>query len=369
MKNFFLLPTLLLFGIGCAPVARDVPLDIGFQNQPQQDQGIAVGEFHPDAPAYTRVDFGLVDGIIEPFDFTAEIPSTWLVEVLSEIESVNIYDPNIAGVNNLEKSQIFVRYFQANDFLTLNTVSILNKEKSEVNGRSTVTYDILKKADVENFRLQPSWRNGRHLVTDMRVSDSNPSVFYVFGRRPDLDEDVFGRFLKSLRFSGQENMSFVYPIDEFEERVTKKPFGIFIEPATSPVQPERFSGYHTGVDIEYGDAEDDVPVRAIAEGVVVRSGFVSGYGGMVAVRHEIRGEVYVAIYGHLDSASLVSNGSVIREGQKVGILGDAFSSETDGERKHLHFAVHRGNLVNVSGYVESERELGGWVDPVEFLGF
>ena len=38
-------------------------------------------------------------------------------------------------------------------------------------------------------------------------------------------------------------------------RITKKPFGIFITTQNSPVQPERFSGYHTGVDVEYKDAE------------------------------------------------------------------------------------------------------------------
>src|SRR3989344_6907506 len=47
--------------------------------------------------------------------------------------------------------------------------------------------------------------------------------------------------------------SLVWPVDEFEERITKKPFGIFITPQNSPIKPERFSGYHTGVDVENGD--------------------------------------------------------------------------------------------------------------------
>lgn len=45
----------------------------------------------------------------------------------------------------------------------------------------------------------------------------------------------------------------VLPIAEFEKRITKKPFGIYITPQNSPVQPERFTGYHTGVDVEYED--------------------------------------------------------------------------------------------------------------------
>jgi hypothetical protein len=31
----------------------------------------------------------------------------------------------------------------------------------------------------------------------------------------------------------------------------KKPFGIYITPENSPVQPENFTGYHTGIDVEY----------------------------------------------------------------------------------------------------------------------
>lgn len=65
---------------------------------------------------------------------------------------------------------------------------------------------------------------------------------------------------------------YTYPINDFFQRITKKPFGIFITPKNSPVQPEKFMGYHTGVDIEYGDITGDVPVYAIANGQVIYSG-------------------------------------------------------------------------------------------------
>ncbi|MGE5392302.1 MAG: hypothetical protein ACM3NH_00970 [Candidatus Saccharibacteria bacterium] len=38
------------------------------------------------------------------------------------------------------------------------------------------------------------------------------------------------------------------PLADWQERVTKKPFGIFVSPGHSPVDPERFRGYHTGTD-------------------------------------------------------------------------------------------------------------------------
>src|SRR3989338_610817 len=58
------------------------------------------------------------------------------------------------------------------------------------------------------------------------------------------------------------------PIGRAISRVTKKPFGIKISPTSSPVSPERFSGYHTGVDFEVSEEELNlnVPVFAICMG-------------------------------------------------------------------------------------------------------
>lgn len=153
------------------------------------------------------------------------------------------------------------------------------------------------------------------------------------------------------------------PVADFAARITKKPFGIFITPQNSPVQPERFSGYHTGVDVEYDDTADDVPIKAITAGTVLQARTASGYGGVIVIQHEIDGEPVVAIYGHLDPTSLVKVGTKVEAGQQIGILGDHQSNETDGERKHLHFALIPGTAVDLRGYVQSESELAAWRDP------
>lgn len=46
-----------------------------------------------------------------------------------------------------------------------------------------------------------------------------------------------------------------YPLMGPEERITKKPFGVFVTPQNSPVNPERFRGYHTGTDFEVFENE------------------------------------------------------------------------------------------------------------------
>ena len=66
------------------------------------------------------------------YTFRAQIPSHWQVEAVPEIEALNFFDPGAAGENNLEKSQIFVRYFRASSFLTLSTVIIHSKTKTEI---------------------------------------------------------------------------------------------------------------------------------------------------------------------------------------------------------------------------------------------
>ncbi|MCL5774898.1 MAG: hypothetical protein M1333_01655, partial [Patescibacteria group bacterium] len=67
---------------------------------------------------------------------------------------------------------------------------------------------------------------------------------------------------------GQENQvshTLLFPpLDKALERVTKKPFGIKISPQNSPVSPERFSGFHTGVDFETFPDEQDTGVSVYA---------------------------------------------------------------------------------------------------------
>ncbi|MFC1655838.1 M23 family metallopeptidase [Patescibacteria group bacterium] len=163
---------------------------------------------------------------------------------------------------------------------------------------------------------------------------------------------------------------FQYPIDKFPERVTVKPFGIYITPENSPVQPERFSGYHTGADAEIfeGEGDNEIWVHSIMPGKVVEAREASGYGGVLVIYHEFIDETYTAVYGHIDLDSLkVSVGDEVISGQTLAILGEGYSDETDGERKHLHFSLLSGENLNIKGYVQSESELSQWIDPVLFF--
>ena len=97
----------------------------------------------------------------------------------------------------------------------------------------------------------------------------------------------------------------VAPLDQATERVTKKSFGIYIDRATSPVQPERFAGYHTGTDFEAfpEEATMAVPVTAICSGEVRTKRAASGYGGLFVTSCAIDAESVTVVYGHLKLSS------------------------------------------------------------------
>lgn len=162
---------------------------------------------------------------------------------------------------------------------------------------------------------------------------------------------------------------FLLPLDRAKERITKKYFGIFITPQNSPVQPEKFSGYHTGTDFEIFPEEEsmDVPVKAVCAGKLLMKKTATGYGGVATESCELKGEPITVVYGHLKLGSInFKIGDTINAGDTLGILGQGYSAETGGERKHLHLGFHKGTSVNILGYVQNKSELSGWLDPCQY---
>ncbi|EKE20679.1 MAG: hypothetical protein ACD_7C00505G0006 [uncultured bacterium] len=167
-----------------------------------------------------------------------------------------------------------------------------------------------------------------------------------------------------------DEKKFQFPLDRASERLTKKPFGIFITPDNSPVQPEKFSGYHTGADFEIFPEEEniDVIIEAVCSGKLLAKRYATGYGGVAVQSCDLEGEPITVVYGHLKLDSIkVALGDDIAIGEALGVLGKAYSPETSGERKHLHLGFHKGIEINILGYVSKKSALSGWLDPTIFL--
>ena len=160
------------------------------------------------------------------------------------------------------------------------------------------------------------------------------------------------------------------PISNALARITKKPFGIYVTPQNSPVQPEKFTGYHTGVDFETTPQEQniDVPIFAACDGKLLLKEYASGYGGVAVQACVINDNPVTIIYGHLRLSSISPKvGDSLKAGQQIAVLGTGYTSETDGERKNLHFGIHKGSAINILGYVQNKADLSGWLDPEKYL--
>lgn len=158
------------------------------------------------------------------------------------------------------------------------------------------------------------------------------------------------------------------PVINFRDHITKKAFGIYITPDTSPIENDHFSGFHTGVDAEFTDTITDVAVSAIADGTIIVSQWTTGYGGAIVIRHTINDMPVYALYGHLDATSFTHDiGTRVTAGQQIAILGDDHSEETDGVRKHLHFSLSTTDILTMRGYVKTQEELAHWLNPLDFF--
>ena len=181
---------------------------------------------------------------------------------------------------------------------------------------------------------------------------------------------ILGMFLTSCTPSPSPNPD-PSPLSIYDSsRITKKPFGIFVTQRNSPVSPERFSGYHSGTDFEVFEEEDpeSIIVTAICSGTLHYKKWINGYGG-VAVQACLRGgEPLTVLYGHLDIRSIEKGiGAELKKGDVIGHLGKGYTEETDGERPHLHLSIHKGERVNLKGYVRREEELEAWFDPIYLI--
>jgi len=95
---------------------------------------------------------------------------------------------------------------------------------------------------------------------------------------------------------------------------------------------------HRGVDYA---APTGTPVRATADGVVTFAGEQSGYGNVVAIKHD--GD-YSTLYAHLSRFSLAGrNGNTVRQGEVIGYVGS--TGWATGPHLHYEFRI-RGEARN-----------------------
>ncbi len=118
----------------------------------------------------------------------------------------------------------------------------------------------------------------------------------------------------------------------------------FIWPVNGPVVSGfgmRWGRLHAGIDIAAGYG---TPIHAAASGRVVYSGWMDGYGNLVAIDH---GRGLSTAYAHQDSIA-AGNGQTVSQGQVIGYVG--CTGHCFGP--HVHFEVRvNGTPVDPLGYL------------------
>jgi murein DD-endopeptidase MepM/ murein hydrolase activator NlpD len=96
------------------------------------------------------------------------------------------------------------------------------------------------------------------------------------------------------------------------------------------------SRFHEGVDFAPGDG---TPIRAVAAGVVIKvRADDGGYGNDVWVQHDVGGEQFTSVYGHLqDDSFRVVEGQRVDVGDELGLVGN--TGVSTGAHLHLEIQV------------------------------
>ncbi len=166
------------------------------------------------------------------------------------------------------------------------------------------------------------------LARDIYTSMMDTKIARVMAQR---DTTGFTQTVeKSLE---KKNTGQVQPQSQFHDDahgIVSSLFGMRRDPFSGNVK------FHQGVDIA---APAGTPVKAAADGKVIFSGQVAGYGNVVEVDH---GNGWVTLYGH-NASNLVALGDDIKAGQTVALVG----STGRATGPHVHFEVRQaGKAVN-----------------------
>lgn len=138
-------------------------------------------------------------------------------------------------------------------------------------------------------------------------------------------------------------------LEEKEEKDSRTVNGVYLAcvPVTGRIS-SRFGANesirdhtHKGLDIA---ASGGTPIKAVADGTVIRSGWSSGYGNLVVIDH---GNGVTTYYGHC-SRLYVSKGTSVKAGDNIAAVGSTGNSTGN----HLHFEIRlNGEQVNPQKYV------------------
>jgi murein DD-endopeptidase MepM/ murein hydrolase activator NlpD len=162
-------------------------------------------------------------------------------------------------------------------------------------------------------------------------------------------------------FSGYQGIKFTQTICPITGNTVtvKSPYGQRRDPFGGTK-----SDFHPGLDLSTG--KKTINVRAIANGVVVKTGTSNGYGRMTQIVHpsinDGKGHYLYSLYGHMQENG-ISVGSNVSAGQVIGFIpGNYVLGHSTGP--HLHFGISVASYDGKAGYRDCN-----FCDPANFYKY
>ncbi|MDW8027692.1 MAG: peptidoglycan DD-metalloendopeptidase family protein [Armatimonadota bacterium] len=167
-------------------------------------------------------------------------------------------------------------------------------------------------------------------------------------RRVQNERETYERWLQEWEEESREIANLLRRLQRTQQN-RPRPIPVWTGPFIRPVDGKIVSGFgyrfhpifrrvkfHYGIDIS---APYGTPIRAVADGVVIFSGWRRAYGNTVIIDH---GDGLATLYAHC-SRLLVNEGEVVKQGQVIALVGSTGLSTGP----HLHFEVRRyGEPIN-----------------------
>jgi murein DD-endopeptidase MepM/ murein hydrolase activator NlpD len=126
-------------------------------------------------------------------------------------------------------------------------------------------------------------------------------------------------------------------------------------------------GYHLGADWTFGSGAAELPVFAVAGGIVSSvQPNVSGWGNIVFIRHNTPWGIYTSMYAHVYWASFgmpVVN-QIVSKGQQIAVMGNANGSYA----YPLHLEIRAADNTDPGpGYTRDRSTPQAQIDPNLFI--
>ncbi len=238
--------------------------------------------------------------------------------IITTIRSQNFYLQATTQIESLKTELQSVK--QKNEQLSLE-VAKLKKERQQTIKELAKRVEIIDQI-MENLGINPKPEGGEGGIS-ISIDEliENPDQVNLSDLIPSIDYTI-----KNLKTTP---LGFPAP-----GKVTSG-FGLRINPITK--RPE----FHLGLDIAnvWG-----TPVRAPADGTVIKAGWCGLLGNCVEIKHNKDIKTY---YGHL-SKVLVKKGEKVKRGEIIGFMGNTGRSTGP----HLHYSViFNGKFINPSRFV------------------